>query len=66
MRTNIILDDELIELALRYSGLKTKKEVVHKALLEFVATLKQKDLRDLKGKIQFQKGYDYKSLRKGK
>jgi Arc/MetJ family transcription regulator len=66
MRTNIILDDELIELALRYSGLKTKKEVVHKALLEFVTALKQKDLRDLKGKIQFQKGYDYKSLRKRK
>jgi Arc/MetJ family transcription regulator len=66
MRTKIIINDELIELALRYSGLKTKKEVVHKALLEFVATLKQKDLRDLKGKIQFQKGYDYKSLRKRK
>ena len=66
MRTNIILDDELMELALRYSGLKTKKEVVHKALLEFVAALKQKDLRDLKGKIQFQKEYDYKSLRKRK
>jgi Arc/MetJ family transcription regulator len=66
MITIIFIDDELIELALRYSGLKTKKEVVHKALLEFVAALKQKDLRDLKGKIQFQKGYDHKSLRKGK
>ncbi|HMV42564.1 MAG TPA: type II toxin-antitoxin system VapB family antitoxin [Leptospiraceae bacterium] len=66
MRTNIVLDDELMEVAFLYSGLKTKKEVIHQALLEFVENRKKKDLRDLKGKIQIKKGYDYKSLRAGK
>ena len=66
MRTNIVLDDELMDLALRYSGLKTKKEVVHQALIEFVENWKKKDLRDLKGKIEFFKGYDHKNLRRGK
>ncbi len=66
MRTNIVLDDELMKLAFQYSEFKTKKEIIHQALTEFVENRKKKDLRDLKGKIHFQKDYDYKSLRSGK
>ena len=66
MRTNIVIDDNLMDLALQYSGLKTKKDVIEQALLEFVENRKKKDLRDLKGKIHFLKDYDYKSLRNGK
>ena len=63
MRTNILIDDEIMRVAQELSGIKTKKEVVDQALREFVAKRTRKDLRDLRGKIQFADGYDYKSLR---
>jgi len=64
VRTNIVIDDELMEKAMIISGLSTKKEVVNKALLEFVQNRSRRDLKELRGKIQFADGYDYKSLRK--
>jgi Arc/MetJ family transcription regulator len=65
MRTNIVLDDRLVEEALRLSKLKTKRELVEQALREFVAFRKRLDLRDLKGKGDLREDYDYKSLRAG-
>lgn len=53
MRTNIIIDENLIKEALKISGLKTKKEVVNLALKEFVENRKRKNLMDLKGRIEF-------------
>jgi len=66
MRTNIIIDDELMQKAIIISGLKTKKDVVEKALQEFVASHSQKNLSDLRGEIEFANDYDYKSLREGR
>ena len=66
MRTNIVLDDALVEKAMALSGLKTKKELVAKALQEFIATRQRLNLLDLDGKIGFSKTYDHKSLREGK
>ena len=63
MRTNVVIDDRLIDEALRLSKIKTKKEVIHLALEEFVRNRKRLDLKQLKGKIEFAKGYDYKKLR---
>ncbi len=63
MRTNIVLDDDLVEEAFKYSKAKTKKELIHEALREFIASRKKLDLRELRGKIVFQEGYDYKKLR---
>ena len=60
MRTNIFLDDELLKEAFRLSNARTKKELIHLALEEFVQNRKRKDLRELKGKISFFEGYDYK------
>jgi Arc/MetJ family transcription regulator len=65
MRTNIVLDDELVEEAFRHSNAKTKRELVDLALREFVANHKRKDVRELRGKIKFHPGYDYKKLREG-
>ena len=62
MRTNIVLDDELVEEAFRYANVKTKKELVHLALKEFVENAKRLSLLDLKGKVSFADDYDYKSL----
>jgi Arc/MetJ family transcription regulator len=63
MRTNVVIDDRLIDEALRLSKIKTKKEVIHKALEEFVRNRKKLDLKQLKGKIEFADGYDHKKMR---
>ncbi|MDH7513298.1 MAG: type II toxin-antitoxin system VapB family antitoxin [Clostridiales bacterium] len=63
MRTNIMIDDALMKEALRLSGMKTKRDVVHRALEEFVRNLKKRDLREIRGKIQFATDYDYKRMR---
>jgi Arc/MetJ family transcription regulator len=52
--------------ALVISGLKTKKEVVEQAVTEFVQRRTRKDLADLRGKIQFADGYDYKAARENR
>jgi len=54
MRTNIIIDDELMETALRLSGLKTKKAVVEKALKLFIQLEQQKEIRKWKGKMKWE------------
>ena len=66
MRTNVVLDDILVAKAIKVSGLKTKRELIMTALREFVQNHSQRDIRELKGKITFSQGYDYKSLREGK
>lgn len=63
MRTNIDIDDRLLEEAFSLTNLRTKKELVNLALAELIKARKKKDLLDLSGKIQFHDGYDYKSLR---
>ena len=66
MRTNIVLDDELVERAFRLSKARTKKDLVHEALLELVRIRGRLPLTDLMGKVRFAKGYDYKKLRAGR
>jgi len=63
MRTNIVIDDDLLKEAMKYSKLKTKKDVVNLALKEFVENAKRLSLLDLKGKIEFSSDYDYKKAR---
>lgn len=63
IRTNIVIDDELIKEALKITGIKTKKEIVNIALKELIENHKRKNLMDLKGKIQFDENYDYKKMR---
>jgi Arc/MetJ family transcription regulator len=36
MRTNIVLDDDLLREAMRHSGARTKRALVHEALATFV------------------------------
>lgn len=66
MRTNIVIDDNLVKEALKLSGVKTKKELIHLALKEFVENKRRLNLLDLEGKIEFAEGYDYKKLREAK
>jgi len=53
MRTNIELNDKLISKAKRLSRLKTKKEIVNKALELYVSKLDKASILDLKGKIKW-------------
>lgn len=63
MRTNIELDDELVEAAFRYAPVKTKRELVRLALREFVEHHRRRDLRELRGKGGIAEDYDHKALR---
>jgi Arc/MetJ family transcription regulator len=65
IRTNIVLDQDLVDEALKVSGAKTKRELVHQALKELIESRKRLDLRELAGKIKFANKYDYKKLREG-
>ena len=66
MRTNIDIDDALLKQAFRFSQAKTKKELIHQALKEFVENRRRRNLSELEGKIEFIDEYDYKSMREGK
>jgi Arc/MetJ family transcription regulator len=64
MRTNIVIDDDLLADAFSVSEARTKKELIHEALRELVRLRKRKDLTELAGKIEFHPDYDHKKLRK--
>lgn len=64
MRTNIVIDDDLLKEAFSVSKARTKKDLIHEALRELIRLKKRKDMTELAGSIEFYKGYDYKSLRK--
>ena len=64
MATNLSIDPDLLERALKISGERTKKAAVTKALEEFIARRKQKRLLDLIGKLEWDTSYDYKAERK--
>jgi len=48
-RTNVDLDDKLVKHAMTMSALKTKKELIHVALEEFVHKLKRKSVLKFMG-----------------
>ena len=64
MRTNIVIDDHLLNEAFAVSNAKTKKDLIHEALREYVRLKKRKNLAELAGSIKFHKNYDHKTLRK--
>ena len=53
MRTNIIIDDTLMNEALKLSEYKTKKETVEEALRLFVSMKNQSSIRSYKGKLRW-------------
>lgn len=53
MRTNIDINDELLQKAVVFSRLKTKKAIVELALQEYVNRQARLDLLSLFGKVQW-------------
>lgn len=58
MRTNIVIDDKLMSIALKTSGLNRKKEVVEEALKLLVRVKNQGKLKRLRGKLKWEGDLD--------
>jgi Arc/MetJ family transcription regulator len=54
MRTNIVLDENLIERAQKLTGIKTKREVVQEALRTLILLREQAELRSWRGKLPWE------------
>jgi Arc/MetJ family transcription regulator len=52
MRTNVVIDDELMAAAMESTGLKTKRAVIEEALRTLVRLKSQERVRSLYGKLQ--------------
>ncbi len=58
MRTNIVIDDQLMSDALKATGLSTKKEAVELGLRLLVKQNKQQAVRKLRGKLRWEGDLD--------
>jgi Arc/MetJ family transcription regulator len=58
MRTNIVIDDKLMEETLRATGLKTKREAVDLGLRTLLRLRKQAEIRQYRGKLDWQGDLD--------
>lgn len=58
MRTNIVIDDALMNNAIRISGYKTKKETVEEALKLLIAQGNQARIRKTRGKLNWEGNLD--------
>jgi len=64
MATNLYIDVDLLDTALKIGGLKSKKDTVNQALSEFIKRRKTADIIGLFGTIEYDSDYDYKSARR--
>lgn len=64
MRTNIVIDDNLMEAALKASGCRTKKEAVEQGLKLLVLRCQQQEVRKLRGRVKWEG--DLEEMRGGK
>ena len=53
MRTNIDIDDKLMEEAQKWTDLKSKKDIVQDALVEFIKFQKRQAMKNLQGKVEW-------------
>ena len=64
MRTNIVIDDQLMADAFMATGLSTKKEAVELGLKMLVRLNRQQSIRKLRGKLKWEGDLD--EMRGGK
>lgn len=64
MRTNIVIDDQLMADALKATGLHTKKEAVEEGLKLLIRRNQQQEIRKLRGKLRWEGNLD--EMRGGK
>ena len=64
MRTNVIINDDLMATALKVSGLKTKKTAIEEGLKLLVQVQGQKAIKSFRGKLKWSGNLD--KMRKDK
>jgi Arc/MetJ family transcription regulator len=64
MRTNVVIDDELMAAALKSTGLKTKRAVIEEALRTLIQLKSQGQVRFYRGKLHWDGDLDV--LREGR
>jgi Arc/MetJ family transcription regulator len=65
MRTNIVLDEQLLTEVMRITRAKTKREAVDLALRALVAQQRQRELKALAGRDLIDPDYDVRAVRRG-
>ncbi|MBC7658015.1 MAG: type II toxin-antitoxin system VapB family antitoxin [Frankiaceae bacterium] len=58
MRTNIVIDDKLMQETLRLTGIKTKREAVDLGLRTLLRLRQQEEIRRFRGKLDWQGDLD--------
>lgn len=58
MRTNIVIDDNLIGDVIKLTGVKTKREAVELGLKTLISLKKQEDIRRFRGKLKWEGNLD--------
>lgn len=58
MRTNVVIDDELMKSAVKLSGLKTKKAAIEEGLKLLVRRSMQSKTRMFRGKLKWSGNLD--------
>jgi Arc/MetJ family transcription regulator len=53
MRTNVVIDDDLMESALKASGIKTKKDAIEEGLKLLVQMKTQEKIKGFRGKLRW-------------
>jgi len=64
MRTNIVIDDELMQEALKLSGFRTKKDAVEAGLRLLIEFSRQAKVKNFRGKLKWSGDLD--KMRKDK
>jgi Arc/MetJ family transcription regulator len=54
MRTNVVIDDELMDEALRLSGLTTKRATIEQALKLLINLKRQNSIKEFRGKLKWE------------
>ena len=63
MRTNVVLNDDLVAKAFQLTEARTKRELLHLALTELVRIRLKHNLADLAGRVLLRDGFDHKEAR---
>jgi len=58
MRTNIVIDDNLIDDAMELTGVKTKREAVELGLKTLISLKKQENIKKFRGKLKWEGDLD--------
>ncbi|MBK6337310.1 MAG: type II toxin-antitoxin system VapB family antitoxin [Betaproteobacteria bacterium] len=58
MRTNIVIDDQLMQDTLKVTGLKTKRDVVELGLRTLLRLRQQEEIRRFRGKLHWEGDLD--------